>query len=71
MTNHLEYTVAVVVAALLAMLGVVQVADPASLGIPPTAIAWAGVLSAGLGVVASFLPSVRRPPSGLHETNDS
>jgi hypothetical protein len=59
--------IAIVVAVVLAMLAVAQATDPALLGISPVAARWLGIVSAGLGVLAGFLPPVHRlsdPSSG-------
>lgn len=50
---------AVAVAVLLAGVAVVQVADPADFGLTPVMVRWLGVIGAMLGVLSSFLPSVR------------
>lgn len=62
MSEQRQFYAAVLVAVLLAVLGAIQVADPVSLGLTSRVAAWLGVASAGLGVLASFLPSVRRRP---------
>lgn len=57
------YVLAVAVAVILAGLAAIQVADPDLLGLTRKHLAWAGVASAMLGVLASFLPRVNKPPS--------
>lgn len=52
--------IAIVIAVSLAMLGAVQAADPVLLGISPVMARWFGIISAGLGVLAGFLPPVHR-----------
>ena len=42
--------------------GVLQVADPAKLNVPPAVIAWAGIIASICAGIQTFLPSVRRPP---------
>lgn len=54
-----QKTAAIVVAMLLAGLAIVQVADPADFGLTAVAVRWVGVVTAMLGVLAGFLPSVR------------
>ena len=56
------YVLSVLVAIILAGLAAVQGAS-AALGITPQQQAWAGVASAALGVLASFLPRVTATPS--------
>jgi hypothetical protein len=59
--------IAIVVAVVLASMAVAQATDPALLGISPVAARWLGIVSAGLGVLAGFLPPVHRlsdPPTG-------
>lgn len=45
-----------------AMLAVVQVSDPVSLGISPVLKNWLSVLAAGVSAALAFLPKVTRPP---------
>lgn len=51
----------VAVAVALGVLGAVQLADPASLGISAVAARWLGIVATGLGVLAGFLPKVTGP----------
>lgn len=51
----------IAVAVALGMLGAVQLADPAALGISPVAARWLGIVGTGLGVLATFLPKVTDP----------
>jgi hypothetical protein len=59
MTYRQQRYLAVAVAVVLAGIGVLQVADPSDFGLTPVALRWLGVLSAMLGVLAGYLPSVR------------
>ncbi len=56
------YALAVVSAVSSAMLVIAQLVGPAALGLPPQASAWMGVLGAGLGALAGFLPRVTSTP---------
>ena len=58
----LQYAGAVVVAAVLAGMAVIQAGNPSEFGLDPIAAKWLGVLSAMLGILAGALPSWRRPP---------
>jgi disulfide bond formation protein DsbB len=51
---------AIVVAGVLFLLGAIQAADPALLGISPVGARWLGIAAAVLGFVAGFLPAVHR-----------
>lgn len=51
---------AIVIAVLLGVLGVVQVADPTVSGVSVRAAFWLGVVATGLGILQSFLPPVQR-----------
>ena len=53
--------VAIAVAVALGMLGAVQLAEPASLGISTVAARWLGIIATGLGILAGFLPRVTGP----------
>lgn len=59
MSYQTQRYVAIAVAVLLAGLAVIQVADPADFGLSPVMARWLGVVVAMLGVLATFLPSVR------------
>ena len=62
--------VAIAVAVALGMLGAVQLAEPASLGISTVAARWLGIIATGLGILAGFLPRVTGPttdPKALAE----
>jgi asparagine N-glycosylation enzyme membrane subunit Stt3 len=59
MSYQAQRYLAIVVAVLLAGIAVIQVADPADFGLSPVAAHWLGVVVAMLGVLSSFLPSVR------------
>ena len=54
-----QRSIAIGVAVALVILGAIQVADPSSLGINPIVARWLGILAAGLGTLAGFLPSVQ------------
>ncbi len=58
MSYSQQKTAAMVLAALLAGLAIIQAA-PADLGLTPVMARWVGVIAAMLGVLAGFLPSVR------------
>lgn len=62
MGYKIAYTASVIVTILLVMLGVIQAGNPLDYGITPVIARWLGVITAGLGVLAGVLPSVRRPP---------
>lgn len=57
-----QYFLSVVVTVIAAMLGAFQLLGPVAFGLPPQASAWAGLLAAGLGVLAGFLPRVTSTP---------
>jgi hypothetical protein len=66
----LAYGAAVLVAMLLAGLGLIQVADAERLGISPIVKEWLGIVSAMLGVLAGALPSWRKPPNEARKGQD-
>lgn len=59
MSYSQQRILAIVVAVCLGMLGAVAVGDQKMLGISPQISAWLGIIATGLGILASFLPSVR------------
>lgn len=63
MNYNVMYGLAVGIAIVLAIIGAIQLADPAELGISPTVVAWTKVITPGLGILSAILPSVRKPPS--------
>ena len=62
MDKHQQFWLAIAVTFILALLTVVQVADPKALGLPPIVTAWIGVVTGFLGIVQGFLPKVSRMP---------
>ena len=63
MSYTAQYWVSVAVTVTLAIFAAIQVGNPDALGISPRVIAWLGIASSGLGVLAGFLPRVTAPPS--------
>lgn len=59
MSHDNQRALAIGVTVLLGCLGAVQLASPDVLGITPRVSAWLGIVSVGLGLLASFLPNVR------------
>ncbi len=51
---------AILVTLTLTICGALQVADPATLGLPERVPAWAGLAATALGYLASVLPPVQR-----------
>ncbi len=62
MPYRLQYGLSVFVAVALAIIGALQLSDPAKLGLSPIVIEWTKVVVPGLGILAGVLPSLRRPP---------
>lgn len=56
-----QHLIAICVAFLIATIGAIQLADPASLGVSPIFVNWAKVLSPGLGLLAGVLPKLQQP----------
>lgn len=50
---------AIGIAVTLGVLGAIQIGDPATLGLTPREVAWLGIVATGLGILQSFLPSVK------------
>lgn len=65
----IQYAAAIVVAVIAAMLGAAMVASDA-LELSRQQVAIIGVVTAGLTVLASFLPRVTKPPSDAREGMD-
>lgn len=59
MSYQTQRYLAIATAVLLAGMAVIQAADPADFGLSPVMARWLGVAGAMLGVLATFLPSVR------------
>ena len=56
-----------IVAAVLAVLAALQVADPSTFGLPPQTPAWAGLIATGLGALGLALPPVQGAPKAEGE----
>lgn len=52
-------TLAMVLTIVVAGIGLIQSVGPASLGLPPIAANWLGVLGGAIGVALGFLPRVQ------------
>lgn len=65
----LEYGAAILCAAVLAGLGVAA-SQADTLGLSPQALGWMAVATAVVGVIASVLPNLRKPPSPEREGLD-
>lgn len=52
------YIAAIVFTVIAATIGLIQAADPATLGFGPVAARWLGVISGVVGVVLGFLPRI-------------
>lgn len=59
MSYSQQRVVAIAVAVCIGMLGAVSVASADTLGLTPRILAWLAIVSTGLGILQSFLPSVR------------
>lgn len=63
MTNYqLQYVATIVVVSLIALTGAIQLAGAADLGLSPVMFRWIGITASVLGVIQTFLPSIRRAP---------
>lgn len=67
MSYQTQYTLAVLVTVLLAILGTVQLGNADLLGVTPRVSAWLGIAASGLGIAAGFLPNVRRTPAARND----
>jgi hypothetical protein len=70
MSYRAMYAAAVAVAVIAAILAAMQLANPAELGISPIVVAWIKIITPGLTILASVLPSVRQPPRDEREGLD-
>jgi hypothetical protein len=73
MTYGQQRALAIAVAAALGMIGAVQLGNAQTLGITAQMTAWLGVVSAGLGILAGFLPTIQgrsRDPEFLADRID-
>lgn len=54
-----QRVIAIAVSICLGMLGAISLANADTLGLTPRIVAWLTIFSTGLGILQSFLPSVR------------
>ena len=63
MSYQLMYSLSIATAIAIGVIGAIQVADSAALGLSATLVEWLKIVVVGLGILQGFLPSVRKPPS--------
>lgn len=59
MTREQQRQLGIAVTVAIGIVGFLQVGNADLLGLTPRALAWLGILSSGLGLLAGFLPTVR------------
>jgi len=61
MSRGYQRLIALILLVLQGVLAAIILATPASLGLPPTAIAWGAIINVGVGIALNRLPTLWQP----------